>query len=116
MKKYNDSPRAQARRVMSGGTPYKRRRKKAPLRKSKDERKQEYGAYLQSDRWKEKRDRIIKKAGENVVSAENPSPRYITRPTNDVAGKKMLTSPPSVITPRYATPQVWRSERKAEVR
>lgn len=63
MKKYNDSPRAQTRRVMSGGTPYKRRRKKAPLRKSKDERKQEYGAYLQSDRWKEKRDRIIKKAG-----------------------------------------------------
>ena len=39
-----------------------------------------------------------KRQVENVVSAENPPPRYITRPTNDAAGKKMLTSPLSVIT------------------
>ena len=74
MKKYNDSPRAQANRAMSGN-PYKPRRRKSPRsetapknrpnsrRNSKNDRKREYGQDLQSDRWKEKRDRIIKKAG-----------------------------------------------------
>ena len=32
-------------------------------KKTRSERKQEYGKYLESDRWKEKRDRILKKAG-----------------------------------------------------
>ena len=55
MKKYNDSSRAQANRAMSRGRPYKPKKYKR--------RKQEYQQYLKSDRWKEKRDRIIKKAG-----------------------------------------------------
>lgn len=83
MKKYNDSPRAQANRAMSGGRPYKQKKYKRKSRRVEDSRtdtsgfrkaeraepakrkdtKMDYQQYLDSDRWKEKRDRIIKKAG-----------------------------------------------------
>ena len=73
MKKYNDSPRAQANRAMSGGRPYKQKKYKRKSRRVEDSRHAEpakrkdtklgYQQYLDSDRWKEKRDRIMKKAG-----------------------------------------------------
>ena len=73
MKKYNDSPRAQANRAMSGGHPYKQKKYKRKSRRIENSRhaapakrkdtKLGYQQYLDSDRWKEKRDRIMKKAG-----------------------------------------------------
>jgi len=46
---------------MSGSKPYKRKSQKR--KKTRTKRMQAYNAYLESDRWKEKRDRIMKKAG-----------------------------------------------------